>query len=362
MLTFVFMAASASLCWGLCFPVYRWLVRKRIVDNPNERSSHDQPTARGGGIAIMATIVLGIGVFACAFPSTLLLSLAAGAIAVSVVSLVDDLRSMSPSIRFGCHAAAALLPLAAWGSFSVQLVIVPELKWILPQWLSLALLFLWIVGYTNAFNFMDGINGIAASQAAITGMGMAAVAGLSSGHWNSAPVFLSLLVGVAALGFLPHNFPRARMFMGDVSSAPLGYLLALLVVWLSIEFGWWLCLPLLLLHANFVLDTALTLLRRMINGERWYAAHREHFYQRLIRSGKSHAFVTGWTMVLQLVVLALMLVYLRAGAGGRVLLGGSVLAIWLGSFRYAEVTFRSNQRRQLSTQMAKDETLARQGS
>ena len=235
MLTFTFIAASAALSWVLCFPVYRWLVRKRIVDKPNERSSHDRPIARGGGIAIMATIALGAGAVSFTFPSTLLLSIAVGAIAVSVISFLDDLGSISPAVRFGCHALATLIPLAVLGCPSVQLAIVPGLGWGLPQWLSLALLFFWIAGYTNAFNFMDGINGIAASQAALTGIGMAVVGGLSSGKWNSAPVLLSLVVGGAALGFLPHNFPRARMFMGDVSSAPLGYLLALIVVWLSFD-------------------------------------------------------------------------------------------------------------------------------
>lgn len=309
----------------------------------------------------MATIALGAGAVSFTFPSTLLLSIAVGAIAVSVVSFLDDLGSISPAVRFGCHAVATLIPLAVLGCPSVQLAIGPGLGWGLPQWLSLALLFFWIAGYTNAFNFMDGINGIAASQAALTGIGMAVVGGLSSGKWNSAPVLLSLVVAGAALGFLPHNFPRARMFMGDVSSAPLGYLLALIVVWLSFDFGWWLCIPLLLLHANFVIDTAVTLLRRMIKREQWYAAHREHFYQRLIRSGKSHVFVTGWTIALQLVVFALMVLYLRVGVGARFLLGGVVLAIWLGAFLYAEVTFWSTQRRKPAAQLRRDETLARQG-
>lgn len=104
--------------------------------------------------------------------------------------------------------------------------------------------------------------------------------------------------------------------------------------------GWSLLIPLALFHANFVLDTGITLVRRIIRRERWYAAHREHFYQRLVRSGKSHAFVTLWEMGLQMVVLALMLLYPRAGDVERLGLMGLVVAIWLAFFCYCESQFR----------------------
>jgi len=200
--------------------------------------------------------------------------------------------------------------------------------------------FFWIAGYTNAFNFMDGINGIASLQATITGCGMALLVGTSTGNFASTPVLLSLLIGGAALGFLPHNFPKARMFMGDVSSAPLGFLLAVVALWLAQTAGWWLMIPLGLLHANFVLDTAITLFRRILRGERWYDAHREHFYQRLIRSGRSHTFVTLWEAGLQLVTLGLVLLYPQASVGMRVGITVSVLFIWLVFFFCCEVALR----------------------
>ena len=210
----------------------------------------------------------------------------------------------------------------------------------LPFALSAAIAFLWLAGYTNAFNFMDGINGLAASQAAFTGLGMALLTSVVSGPPISAPLLLSVILAGAALGFLPHNFPKTRMFMGDVGSAPLGFLLATLVLWSARDYGWSLLIPLALLHANFVLDTGITLVRRIIRRERWYAAHREHFYQRLVRSGKSHAFVTLWEMGLQMVVLALMLLYPRAGDVERLGLMGLVVAIWLAFFCYCESQFR----------------------
>jgi phospho-N-acetylmuramoyl-pentapeptide-transferase len=132
------------------------------------------------------------------------------------------------------------------------------------------------------------------------------------------------------------------MFMGDVGSAPLGFWLAVLSLWLAQSAGWWLLVPLVLLHANFVLDTGITLLRRILRGERWYEAHREHFYQRLIRSGKSHVFVTGWEMALQGLVLGLMVLYLHASVPGRAGLIAVVILVWLAFFAYCEPLFRSS--------------------
>ena len=149
-----------------------------------------------------------------------------------------------------------------------------------------------------------------------------------------------VIIGACA-GFLPHNFPKARMFMGDVGSAPLGFLLAFLALWAAKEQGWWLLVPLALLHVNFVLDTGITLVRRVLRGEKWYDAHREHFYQRLIRSGKSHVFVTGCEMGLQLLVLGLMVAYLKSNPPVRVGLIGLVLLIWLVFFAYCEREFKN---------------------
>lgn len=136
------------------------------------------------------------------------------------------------------------------------------------------------------------------------------------------------------------NSPNACMFMGRSAAPPLGFRSAKLVLWLARDHGWSLLIPLALLHANFVLDTSITLLRRIIRGETWYAAHREHFYQRLVRAGKTHAFVTLWEVGLQVLVLGLMLLYLHVGDVGRLSLIGLVVAIWLAFFWYCESQFR----------------------
>jgi UDP-N-acetylmuramyl pentapeptide phosphotransferase/UDP-N-acetylglucosamine-1-phosphate transferase len=332
------MVFAASFILG--FPVGVLLRRLGVVDRPNVRSSHERPTVRGGGIAIMAAVIL--GAFFARRPTTdgILIPLVGIAVFLAVLSFWDDLRSLPPAIRFGGHAAAALalLALLGWPHLKIEISQTHSIEpW---TWCGFILMFLWLTGYTNAFNFMDGINGIAAGQGIITASGTALIIGWVTGDWNSPVVMGTVVVGGACAGFLPHNFPRARMFMGDVSSAPLGFLLAALALWIACDFGWWLLIPLGLLHANFVLDTGITLVRRLLRGERWYEAHREHFYQRLIRAGESHTFVTLLEMGLQLVVLGLMVVYLQSGAISRIGLIVAVIAVWICFFAYCEREFR----------------------
>ena len=327
--------------WLLGFPVRKLLVRWNIIDRPNARSSHIEPVARGGGLGILFAVVAMVAI-AVPVEERVVAWLASG-IGVAVISFVDDLRPQPAWLRFGCHLAGAALILWALGFPLLRVGFTAESGWWMPLVLSAAVALFFFVGHTNAFNFMDGINGIAAGQAAVTGAGMALLAGLASGKWNSAPELLCWVIAGAGAGFLPHNFPRARMFMGDVSSAPLGLLLAALVVWLAAEHGAWLLLPLGLMHANFLLDTAITLVRRVSRGERWHEAHREHFYQRLIRSGKSHAFVTGAEMGLQLLTFGLLAGYVRAESGLRPWLAAGVVGLWLGFFGWAEAEFRRAQ-------------------
>ena len=339
-LPLIIVLVAAAVCWVLGFAVNRLLLRWQIIDSPNERSSHTRPTVRGGGIAIITTVVgVGLG-FICRSERQPLLVAGLGTLALAVVSFIDDLKSIGAAIRLGCHFLAAVAVLIALGISSITLGLSPDTGMLVPAIASGVLGCLWIVGYTNAFNFMDGINGIAGGQAAITGLGMALLTALTVGEFSSPPVLLSLAIAGAALGFLPYNFPSARMFMGDVGSAPLGFLLGFLVIWLAKSAGAWLLIPLALLHANFVLDTAITLLRRVARGEQWHEAHREHFYQRLVRSGKSHAFVTGWELGLQGLVLGLMLLYLQAGVPVRVGLIVLVVLIWLSFFAFCEISFR----------------------
>lgn len=341
---------SMLFSFGLGFPIHRLLLRWNVIDRPNSRSSHQDVTARGGGLAIMAGVFAGFAWLLSQRPGPMLSGLFSAVLVLAIVSWFDDIRSVRPLARFLCQALVAVTALYAldWPAVSIGLSAGSTVS--LPAGIGLGMAFLWLTGYTNAFNFMDGINGLAAGQAAVTGFGSAVLAGLASGRWTEPAVVFAAVVAGAAAGFLPHNFPRARMFMGDVSSAPLGFLLAFLALWLARDCGWWLLLPLSLLHANFVLDTGLTLGRRILRGERWYEAHREHFYQRLIQAGKSHSFVTGWELALQTIVLLLMLLYLYSRPAARVVLVGAVLLLWGTFFVYCERSFRrecSGNRREL---------------
>lgn len=337
MLILVIAAAMASFALG--WPVWRLLVARNIIDKPNERSSHTRPTARGGGIAIMAVVVGGSLALAPGSGGWFFVLAPFVALVVAVVSFVDDMRSLPASVRFGCHAAGAAILLLALEPADFRLVLVPGMS--LPIWppVLFAVFFLWLAGHTNAFNFMDGINGLAGFQAGITGLGMVALAGLSSGEWFSPAQQFTALVAAASIGFLPHNFPRARMFMGDVGSAPIGLLLAFALLWLCKAHGWELLIPLLLLHANFTFDTGVTLARRAARGEKWYLPHREHFYQRLIRAGRSHASVTLTEAGLLLCCLGLLTLSISGGAATRWLACIGVMVVWGLFFLHCERVF-----------------------
>jgi UDP-N-acetylmuramyl pentapeptide phosphotransferase/UDP-N-acetylglucosamine-1-phosphate transferase len=298
------------------------------------------PTPRGGSIAIILVIAVGSVWIGRSYNDNLMWVAPLVAVWVGLISLVDDVRGLSAGVRFGTHIAAALVLI--WGlGFTVSVgpmaILAEQLH--LPFPFILLLMVFWIVGYTNAFNFMDGINGIAGIQAGVGAFAMAAVAGVSIGRWDSAPVIVSLVVSGSALGFLPHNFPKARMFMGDVGSAPLGMLLGFLVLWICREHSFQVFIPLAMIHANFILDTSVTLLRRIARGDRWLDSHREHFYQRLVRAGLSHTAVTSWEGFL--LIIASIISVSVARSSTTVQLGAlvTVILIWGVFFSIAEYMF-----------------------
>jgi UDP-N-acetylmuramyl pentapeptide phosphotransferase/UDP-N-acetylglucosamine-1-phosphate transferase len=257
-----------------------------------------------------------------------------GMLTIGLVSFADDVRSLSASFRFICQSVAAGIVIAAlhW-SFSKN----PDGGYF-PLALYVLAEFFWLVGYTNAFNFMDGINGLAAGQAVVTGLGSFLLIGLGTQNWATPQGFICLTIAGASAGFLPHNAVRPRLFMGDVGSASLGFILAGVTLWIARDVQI-LLLSLLLLHVNFVLDTSITMLRRFFNGDPWREPHREHFYQRVVRSGSPHTAVTTVEISLQLVVLGLALLCLQATLITRLVLASAVVALWFGFFAWAERRF-----------------------
>jgi len=231
-----------------------------------------------------------------------------GAVLVASVSFGDDLHPLPALPRLLAHTAGAvLITLAGVQTQDPALL------------LSVALAFLYVIVLTNVYNFMDGIDGLAISQAVIGGIALA-IAGVVTP--NALVAIGGALLAAASLGFAPYNLPPARIFMGDVGSTFLGFsfaglsLLANIGVGgarLPIEFG-------LVLFAPFVFDSLVTLSRRVIKGERWYAAHRSHYYQRLVRGGLTHGQVTALYSALAVVAAAAALAGLFASDPVRQLL------------------------------------------
>jgi UDP-N-acetylmuramyl pentapeptide phosphotransferase/UDP-N-acetylglucosamine-1-phosphate transferase len=345
-LILILFAMAAAACCIANFPVIGFLRKRQVLDRPNERSSHVVPTPRGGGLAIISVLIPGLlllGAFASE-PSAILLAVCG--LMLAGISFVDDLKPIRPSVRFSIHllaAAVLMVGLWFWKDANAAMFTGPGSSSALRVGLGLVLC-IYLVGYANAFNFMDGINGISGVQAFISGTGIALVALLLDPVKLRTVAMAGAILAGTAVGFLPHNFPRARVFMGDVGSVPLGFISAGLGVVITWKEGLWLIVPLALLHTNYILDTAITLTRRVLCGEKWYLPHREHFYQRLVRSGKSHPFVTGWEATLQLVTLSAVVAYLNFGTLGRAITIGGVIVLWLGFFTWAEARFRATQR------------------
>jgi UDP-N-acetylmuramyl pentapeptide phosphotransferase/UDP-N-acetylglucosamine-1-phosphate transferase len=262
---------------------------RNILDVPNDRSSHHTPTPRGGGflfpVVVLAALVLPIesrqtwGVTAVSI-------LAASVLLVALVSWWDDLTTVSPFVRIAAHIVAAGLAIAAIGYPSA--VWVPAIGVVDIGVGGALMASLWIVGLTNAFNFMDGIDGIAGLQAFIAGLGWLVI-----GSVFGVPVvgLLGGLLSGVSLGFLAHNWPPARVFMGDVGSASLGFGFALITLMAADSDVRLLTAGPLLLWP-FLFDTTFTFLRRLRRGDHVFSAHRTHLYQRLVIAGYTHRVVT----------------------------------------------------------------------
>lgn len=269
--------------------------RRRLIDEPGRRRSHSEPTPRGGGIAIVLAVLVcvgpAVGVFDPALPA-----LALALVVVAAIGWIDDHRPLHAGLRLAAHVLAALILLAS------LIVLPPDVRMIgsagMPA--AIGVLGLLIVWSINLHNFMDGINGLLATQAMFV---LAACSALLFSADESGYAAAALVCVAAVAGFLPFNFPRARIFMGDVGSGALGLLIAVFAIAVA-ALGPAYAASVLIACSAFVVDATATLLSRMLRGRRWYSAHREHLYQWLVRCGRSHRAVVGWYMGWNLVVVA----------------------------------------------------------
>jgi UDP-N-acetylmuramyl pentapeptide phosphotransferase/UDP-N-acetylglucosamine-1-phosphate transferase len=298
-------------------PLRRWAERRQILDIPNKRSSHTRPVPRAGGLAIVFLSLVGLiaaWLLNPAWSLSILLTFLMGAALIATVSWIDDLRPLPNRIRFAAHSAGAILAISGFGYWrSIDIPLVSEFH---MGWFGFLITFLWIVGLTNAYNFMDGIDGIAGGQAVVAGAGWTVL-----GLLNDQPLvaILGLLAATTSLGFLGHNWPPARIFMGDVGSAFLGYTFAILPV-TAIQNDPRFALIGLLLVWPFVFDTIFTFLRRLRKGENVFSAHRSHLYQRLVIAGYSHRFVTLLYIGLAFVGLVLSVFWYQRGGESSLLI------------------------------------------
>ncbi len=273
--------------------VVRAAIDARVMDRPNARSAHTVPTPRGGGIGIVTAFMLGIAMlygFAefSRIAEPYFRGVILSALVIAVVSFIDDLYNWPFSVKLAAQVGAALTAVAS-GLF-VSAVSIPFWGVVELGWVGPVATIGWIVFVTNAMNFIDGLNGLAAGVTMIACLFLAAIAAGQSGWFV---YFAAMVLAAGVLGFLPFNFPRARIFMGDVGSQFCGFMLAMLGVaaarFATVDMSL-LLLPMLLNGVLF--DVTFTLVRRTINGDRITQAHRSHLYQIAHRIGMDARLIT----------------------------------------------------------------------
>ena len=256
-------AVAALLAGGLL----ELMLRGRLampLDRPNERSLHAQPIPRSGGLAIMT------GALAAFVLLPAPIALAAPALALAGVSLADDWRGLPIAVRFLAHALAAAVFVA--------------LALDTPPWWMQIVLTLTVMWMTNLYNFMDGSDGLAGGMT-VSGFGFLGLAAYLAGDATIA--LTGFCVACAALAFLVYNFHPARIFMGDTGSIPLGFMAAALGL-LGWQHDLWPLWYPAAVFSPFIVDASITLAKRILSGERFWRAHRSHYYQRLVQMGWGH--------------------------------------------------------------------------
>lgn len=272
---------SGTLSYGLSRYSGRWA----IFDYPNQRSLHDTPIPRLGGAAILTGILVAGSMMLRwnepdSWPSLIPILLAF--MVVILISLADDIFQAPVPVRLTGHLIAGVLVVA--GGLALQTFALFSLALPIPAIVGAGLSVLFVAWMINLYNFMDGLDGLAAGMGVI-GFCTFAILGSVAGAGEFARI--SLGVAAACGGFLLFNFPRAKLFMGDIGSASLGFLAAVFILWADHRgiFPFWIGV---MVFSPFIVDATWTLIRRVVGGSRPWEPHREHFYQRLV-------LVVGWS-------------------------------------------------------------------
>lgn len=280
---------SAYLTSFMTRKLHGYLIKKAILDRPNERSSHKTPTPRGGGLAIMAVVLVGMAMLLIFCGASTeqgdFIPVLCGALFLSTLSYLDDKNGLPSLIRLIGHFAAAYL-----GTFALP----PDwllLGGLIPSWLDKCILIVGWVWFINLYNFMDGIDGLTGTETITLAIGFILIAILGQFFTNPAfsfkgpEIWCALLLLGTLLGFLRHNWPPAKIFMGDCGSVPLGFLTGYLLLSLAVK-GY--LAPALILPLYYLADSGLTIGRRILKGEKFWQPHRQHFYQKAALALQSH--------------------------------------------------------------------------
>ena len=271
-LSLLFMTIVVS--WILTGLLRQYALKKNLLDVPNSRSSHTIPIPRGGGLAIVLTLFISLIFLSIThtLKSSVLVSLLGAGSLVAVIGFMDDHGHIPPKWRLLVHFMGALWGVVWLGNFPPLTIIGHPIHLVWLGYVAVAVLLVWLL---NLFNFMDGIDGIAASETifvACSGLLFASLVG------HTALELVAIIIIGSTVGFLIWNWPPAKIFMGDVGSGFLGIILGIYAYWAMVEgavsFWSW-----VIIFGVFLVDATFTLLMRIYNREIWYEAHRSHAYQ-----------------------------------------------------------------------------------
>ena len=271
------------LSFSLTFYIKNYAIKKSLVAEVNERSSHTVATPHGGGIAIAITWFIGLIYlnYTNEIDATLFYALLIG-IVISIVSLFDDIYELSPKFRLSIQLAVAIGGISVLGGLNTLNFGIFTIE---NQIVTNTIAVIAIIWYINLYNFLDGINGYAGSE--IVFLSLAGFLIFSGDHF--------IVLGVATIGFLYWNWNNAKIFMGDVGSTLLGYNVGIFTLYYTNQepSNLWIWI---ILFGLFCFDATYTLIRRKLNGEKISEAHKKHAYQRLNQSSWSHYKVTNYSI------------------------------------------------------------------
>jgi len=282
-----FLMSMTLICSVIFTHFYKsFAISKAIIANPNKRSLHKQPVPRGGGIVFSTLFVLAVLMLGMLhlISFEMLMVIGVGSFLATLLGFIDDVYDIFASLKFLIQSI-----LAGWVVFWLDGGVLATVEWV-PVWLSWLLTLFLLVWMMNLYNFMDGVDGMAASVAVFVSIALIVVL-LIAGEFSSLVLLFSLLA-TSCTGFLFYNWPPASIFMGDSGSVFLGYLFGALIIKTTmtgdISIWTW-----IVVFGYFFADANLTILLRILLVKKWYHAHKSHAYQNLARVLKSHVKVTG---------------------------------------------------------------------